>query len=295
MKIYFWQKVVAAVTMTTLLNACGSNKDYALFSQTGQSYALGIDNLLVATKKISIDSSSEAMLRDRANTEEERRRVYQRTRLTDTEWLDLLDKMREHTDLLASYFVKLQTLATSDASERAQQETDNLVTNLSMVGDKIRGNQLVTAHKIIPRIVNLAVHAHVRSSLKAELKARQGTIQQELDTQEQVLSLITQELKRQLTELQENQEQRLLYTPYVKDPQISPDAFVSARYRILTLTSTIPQLEKATQVSQDLRTSFLDLIDDKLTLARVNELLTDINSLIKIAQQVKVSKSQLKG
>ncbi|MBA3923210.1 MAG: hypothetical protein H0X31_16555 [Nostocaceae cyanobacterium] len=168
--------------MTTLLNACGSIKDYALFSQAGQSYAQAIDNLLEATKKISIDSSSEAMLRDRANTAEERKRVYEQTRTTDTEWLSLLSKMQNHTDLLTQYFGRLQALATSDASERAQQETDHLITNLSNVGNEIRSNQFVTEHKVIPQIVNIAVKAHIRSSLKTELTARQATIQKELDT-----------------------------------------------------------------------------------------------------------------
>ena len=292
MKICFWQRVVAAVTMTTLLNACGSIKDYALLSQAGQSYTQAIDKLLEATKKISIDSSSEAMLRDRANTVEERTRVYTQTRKTDTEWLSLLSKMQDHTDLLSQYFRRLQALATSDASERAQQETDHLITNLSKVGNEIRSNQFVTEHKVIPQIVNIAVKAHVRASLKTELQARQATIQKELDTQEEILILIKQELKRQLTELQNNQEQRLLYTPYVTEQKIvNPDGFVRERNRILSLTNTIPEIEQATQVSQELRSSFLDLLDGKLTLARVNVLVTDINSLLNVAQQVTPSKS----
>lgn len=94
-----------------------------------------------------------------------------------------------------------------------------------------------------------------------------------------------------MKELQNNQEQRLLYTPYVTDTRITiPDAFVRERNRILSITNTIPEIEQATEVSQELRSSFLDLLDGKLTLARVNVLVTEINSLLNVAHQITPSK-----
>jgi DNA-binding IclR family transcriptional regulator len=98
---------------------------------------------------------------------------------------------------------QLQALATSDAPKRAQDETGNLVTNLEILGKEIRSNGFVVSHgEVIPNIVNIAVQARIRSSLKSELKARHLTIQRELDTQDKVLALITQELKTKLRLLQ---------------------------------------------------------------------------------------------
>jgi hypothetical protein len=37
--------------------------------------------------------------------------------------------------------------------------------------------------------------------------------------------------------------------------------------------------------------SFSELLDNKLTLERVNELVTDVNSLLTVAQQVKATNS----
>ncbi len=273
--------------MTTLVNACASTKDYAKFGQTGQAYAQAINKLLDATKKVSIDSSSEKMLVNRPNTREERKILYTNTNTNDTEWLDLLSQMQAHTNLLAKYFERLQALATSDAPDRAQAETENIVENLSMIGDKIRSNGLVNG-KVIPQIVDIAVKARIRSSLKAELKARKATIQKKLDTQDKVLALITQELNRQLKDLQEIREERLLYKPYVTSSQINnPDDFVNNRGHILALTTMIPELEQATKVSGELKSSFLDLIDGKLTPNRVNVLLSDIDSLLQVAQNLK--------
>ena len=91
-----------------------------------------------------------------------------------------------------------------------------------------------------------------------------------------------------MTILQENQEQRLLYTPYVKNnSELQPDSFVNDRSRILALSTTIPKLDQATTVSGELRSAFLDLLDGKLNYARVNLLLSDIQSLLEVAQQLK--------
>ncbi len=288
MKKVLWTRIIVITTVTTLFNACASTTDYAQFGKTGQSYAQAINKLLDATKKVSIDSSSEVLLRSRGITSQERTRAYNNAKMTDLEWLDLLSQVQVHTNLLAQYFERLQALATSDSPKRAQDETEKLVSNLSMIGKKIRTNSHLKEGGVIPSIANIAVKAHVRSSLKAELKARQATIQTELDTQEKVLALIKDELQRQLKILQENQEQRLLYKPYVNNPDVGPpDRFVSDRSRILNLSTTIPELDQATTVSHELKSAFLDLIDGKLNYARVNLLLSDIQSLLEVAQQLK--------
>ncbi|MDF5716510.1 MAG: hypothetical protein PUP93_22210 [Rhizonema sp. NSF051] len=288
MKKVFWTKFIVITAVATLFNACASTTDYAQFGKTGQSYAQAINKLLDATKKVSIDSSSEKLLRNRATTPQERERYYKRTKMTDQEWLDLLSQMQVHTNLLSKYFERLQALATSDSPQRAQDETEKLVGNLSMIGNKIRTKTFFQTGGVLPPIANLVVKAHVRSSLKAELQVRQATIQAELVTQEKVLALIKDELKRQLTDLQKNQEERLLYKPYVNNPEVpQADLFVSDRSRILTLSTTIPELDQATTVSGELKNAFSDLIDGKLNLARVNLLLSDIQSLLEVAQQLK--------
>jgi hypothetical protein len=110
MKKLYWKRLIAIAALTTLVNACKSAKDYAQFGRTGQAYAQAINKLIDATEKVSIDSSSEAMLRDRQDNEAARRMEYDRTKEVDSEWLDLLSKMQAHTNLLAQYFERLQAL-----------------------------------------------------------------------------------------------------------------------------------------------------------------------------------------
>ncbi|WP_196525352.1 hypothetical protein [Nostoc commune] len=103
-----------------------------------------------------------------------------------------------------------------------------------------------------------------------------------------MLKLLTKELQNSLRTIQDNQENRLLFKPYTADDSISdPDAWIEQRRNILTMTLSIEALNNASESAKEFKEAFKLLLEDKFTIARANELLFDINSLVNVAEEIK--------
>ena len=80
-----------------------------------------------------------------------------------------------------------------------------------------------------------------------------------------------------------------LYTS--PEPISDPDTWIEQRRNIRTMTISVEALKNAAQASDEFKKSFQLLLEDKFTLARANALLADIESLIKVAEDIKKATS----
>lgn len=274
------------------LVACGASlREYKKFANAGQEYATALDTLLVTSGNYAVDASSEKLLSNRVeDTVKDREEMYIEITKQDKQWLMLIGRMRQHTDLLKRYFIALENLATSDAPTQAQEVTEDIFTQLNNVSANIQGNPLVSdgtgsALSEIPKII---LSNKITGALRKELEQRKETIYRELAIQELVLELLTTELKNDLKSIQTNQEERLLFRPYTAaDPISDADAWIERRRNILTMTLSIEALNNASESAKDFKEAFQLLLEDKFTIARANELLSEINSLVNIAEEIK--------
>ncbi|MDZ8065509.1 MAG: hypothetical protein RMY64_07690 [Nostoc sp. DedQUE08] len=274
------------------LVACGASlREYKKFANAGQEYADALDTLLVTSGNYVVDANSEKLLRNRTEyTVEEREEMYIKITKLDKEWLVIIGRMRQHTDLLQRYFIALENLATSDAPTQAQEVTEDIFTQLNNVSTNIQGNPLVSnkISSVLSKIPQIILSKKIKGALRKELEQRKETIYRELAIQESVLELLTTELKNNLTTIQENQEDRLLFRPYTAaDPISDPDEWIEKRQNILTMTLSIEALNDASESAKDFKEAFQLLLEDKFTIARANELLSEINSLVNVAEEIK--------
>ncbi|MEH2045585.1 hypothetical protein [Nostoc sp.] len=274
------------------LVACGASlREYKKFANAGQEYAIALDTLLVASGNYAVDANSESLLRHGAEeTVKDREEMYFKTTKQDKEWLILIGRMRQHTDLLKRYFIALENLATSDAPIQAQEVTEDIFTQLNNVSTNIQGNSLVsgTSGSALSEIPKIILSNKIKGALRKELEQRKETIYRELAIQELVLKFLTIELTKDLKSIQNNQEDRLLFRPYTAaDPISDPDAWIERRRNILTMTLSIEALNDASESAKDFQEAFKLLLEDKFTIARANELLSEINSLVNLAEEIK--------
>ncbi|MEH2167823.1 MAG: hypothetical protein V7K41_14330 [Nostoc sp.] len=278
------------------LVACGASlKEYEKFANAGQEYATALDTLLVTSGNYVVDANSEKLLRNRVedpvkDRELENKKIYIDITEKDKQWLMLIGRMRQHTDLLQRYFIALENLATSDAPTQAQEVTEDIFTQLNNVSTDIQGNSLVSGKlgSALSEIPKMILSNKIKGALRKELEQRKETIYRELAIQELVLEFITNELQNNLKNIQENQEDRLLLKPYMAaDPISDPDAWIEKRQNILTMTLSIEALDNASESAKDFKEAFKLLLEDKFTIARANELLSDINSLLNVAKEIK--------
>ncbi len=291
----FARQIIAFFLVSVILFAgcTKSRKEFANLAQAGTTYAVALDNLLVATGNIAIDTNSERLLQDDALSNQTIEQ-YRKISNEDEKLLETIKQLRQHVQLLSRYFGLLYELGTSDAPDRAQKaignETTGVVGNLNKVGSQLRGSGLVTggvADAVGP-ITNVIVSGLIRKALKDELNARKDTIQQELLLQEQLLKVLSERITADLTITQTTREQRLVIDPLTSSTAITnPDGWITNRRSVLTMKLTAEQLKTASDDVKKLREAFEDLASGKLTLDRVNSLLTDFDALLTITEKLK--------
>lgn len=134
-------RATALALIGTSLVACkASLEEYRKFATSGQKYAVALDTLLVTSGNYFVDADSEILLRSDLQDPETDKKNYSQITTVDEEWLVLVARMRQHTDLLKRYFVALETLATSDTPERAEKATEKIVQQLNDVSVAIQSS-----------------------------------------------------------------------------------------------------------------------------------------------------------
>jgi hypothetical protein len=295
MKRQFVREATACVlVLATVFAGCTkSRKEYANLAQAGTTYSAAIDNLLVATEKIAIDANSERLLQDDAllNLTEAQ---YKALSDEDKKLIRTARQLRQHVELLARYFGLLLELGTSDAPDRAQKaigdDSTGLIGNLNAVSSQLRGSGLVPANiaSASGPITNFVVSSMVRKALKDELMRRKDTIRNELLLQEELLKVLSSRITHDLTITQNTLEDRLVAQPLLSTTPISnPDGWIGSRRTVLTMSATADQLRVASEDVKKLREAFEDFTSGKLTLARVDSLLTDFQALLSITEKLR--------
>lgn len=293
MKLKIALKTSIITLVGTSLVACGSSaslEEYQKFATAGKEYASALDTLLVTSGNYFVDANSEILLRsDLQEPDADTRNSSQTTQLDD-EWLTLIGQMRQHNDLLKRYFLALENLATSNAPEQAKEATERVFTQLNEVGNSLQESPVVSpqvgsALSAIPQII---LSQKIQGALREELEQRKEAIYRELALQDLVLELLTIQLQKNLRIIRDSQDSRITLPPYADPVPISnPDAWIENRRNIRTMTLSIEALNNATQASEEFKETFQLLLEDKFTLARANALLSDIESLLKIAEELK--------
>lgn len=297
--------LVLVIIGTLLVIGCPSTKEYVRFAEAGTTYAAALDNLLVVTQKIVIDSNSEQMLDDKNDrVNENRKDKKDRTRANakrkpqsyedqsrpDRELIKVIRDLRRHTHLLSEYFSLLYELGTSDSPQRAESAIGGLITSLNSTSTAIRGSGFVPQNvaNASGGATSFIFKIAVRKALREELEARGPTISRELKLQEELFKALSLRVKESLEVITQSRERRLVIDPYESPEPISNrDEWITNRRTILTATTTIDQLDTASTAIRNLRRAFLDLGSNKMSAARFNSIISDFEAILTITEQLK--------
>ncbi|WP_373525643.1 hypothetical protein [Nostoc sp.] len=287
-KIYF-PVIVAVAMMTTFLGGCRSTDEYKKLAQAGTNYSNALNQLLDIAVESRINESSEELLlqdRDINRTFDN----YKKLSGSDSNLIELVNRLKKHNRLLSKYFHLLEDLAGSNAPERTQTAIGGVIGNLNIVGQTLRinNNNLIKNQEVFQGIGKLIVSSQIRGALKEELEKRNQTIMLELKTQQELLNALSTQIKGDLKEIQEKQELRLVINPLLEPTVIeSEDAWITTRRELLTQELTAAELETASQSLGDFQSIFQDFVEGRSNSARIDSLLTDIENLLSVIEKLK--------
>lgn len=291
-----WQKFCSVLLVGALvLSGCKSTQEYASLAQAGTNYTTAMDNLLLATIDISIDVTSERLMQDDALLNQTVA-DYQRLSNPNENLIETIQKLRDHTQLLARYFNLLSQLATTNAAGRIQSEigtpNSGLLGSLNQVSMQLKGSNLFTTSSaaVVAPLTQVVVGGIVRGALKTELEQRKEIIQQELALQERLLKALAKKVEADLKLIKQIREQRLVIDALTATAPIAgKDAWLAARRNILKMPLTVEQLNNASDTVKKLREAFEDFCSGKLTRERLNALAGDFATLLQLTEKLKAT------
>jgi hypothetical protein len=275
--------------LASFISGCRSSTEYQRLAKAGNTYTTAMDKLLTTAGKIRIDETSEQLLKDDRLSNQTPERYNELSKL-DVERLEILENLRKHNRLLIQYFTLIDELARSNAPQKAQQEIEGVVGNLNKIGTQLRGSALVPNTNVIKSVGGLVISSQIRGALREELEKRKDIIDREFQTQQVLLDALGNSIKQDVSLTIESRELRQVIRPLVEEKPIpDTDNWIAKRRAILTMNTTVSELEDASKSAGNFRELFKDFVEGKLNRERFNTLLTDIESFITIVEQVKNS------
>lgn len=280
-------KLFVFTVLATLAAGCAPTQQYAQFARAGTVYSAALDRLLVVATNTAVDATSERLLQD-DKLINQTLASYKKLSIIDEERLTIISGLRSHARLLTKYFHFLSELATADAPERAQQAIGGVVNSLNALGTQLRGSTLVQNKAAFTAVTKVVVGFAIRGLLSDEINKRKDTIQIELKTQEELLKALAGAIQHDLRIINQAREQRLVIDPLTAVAPISkPDEWLANRRVVLTSQTKVSELESASEAAGKLREAFEDLIAGKLGLTRINNILTDLESILAVVEAIK--------
>lgn len=281
--------IAILLLFTAAAGGCRSTDEYIKLSQAGKTYASALDTLLDFTADTQITESSEALLafdRDKPQT----RQDYLNIAKEERNILDAIARLKEHNRLIVRYFNLLQDLAGSNAPDKASAEIGTIATNLDKLGKELRGSPLLRDRqsRFAQGVTKLLISSRIRGALRQELEERGPTLLLELQTQEELLSVLGDQLNRMLTRIKGFREQRLVIEPYARPESITAEeSWIETRRDIVKLQVTAEELENASVAITEFRGIFQDFVEGRSSRGRINNLLADVENLLSVIETLK--------
>jgi hypothetical protein len=268
---------IVFLSLILIATGCARTDQYRQLAVAGSTYTAAADKLLITTRNLGIDSSSEALLRSNRTlgkmqsaktlNKEERiaqsLEIYGKTKAVDEEIIETITRLRGHSRLLSRYFLTLNKLAASDSPEAISIEMQGITTSLNQVGTLLRGSPIITNQGLITTATSAIVAADIRTSLKEEFERSHELIINELDTQERMLIGLSVVLGNAMEEIIDAQEKRLVEDPFVEQTDMTLEnqaQWINDRRSLLITKATVTELTTAQDLVAKLRGAFIEVV-----------------------------------
>jgi hypothetical protein len=277
----------AIVALCLVAAGCYSQKRYAGLADLGSAYAGALDRLLVLAGTVSVDATSERLLQDR-EIAPQTVKSYQKLSDIDVKQLAIIDDLRKHVQLLATYFGLLKQLAASDASDQATKSLDATASSVSTLGKRLRENDMALGADLFTTLTKIAVAGAVRGALRTELARHGDTIRTELNTEKVLLAALSGDIQHALATTREIREARSVIGPFVAtEPIKNYDEWIASRKAVLNMNSPAAELAAASTALGRLREAFEGLMSGKLDDDQIRAVEGDFKAVMALTDTVK--------
>ena len=295
----------AFVIVTVFLSGCATHRlgQFEKFSKAGMEYAHAMIVLSEEAGKIAIDADSQKLMTVRSGflpsevvnckktkgeevkDDETRKHAYSIQTLALEGYLEELRNFRMHTRLLQKYFSSLNKLASSDIASGVSGNTGQLIEELEKISPslreaKIRGNPI---KKFINETVERSVSSFQQKALEKELKNNATTIERELELQHAYLTVLAIGIEEDLETIIDTKTFYQVEKPYTGRDKL-PKNWLNDRRNLMSSKIMIGSIDNAKNAAKQLKSAFVDLVENKIEAEDLNALFRDINNILDLIE-----------
>lgn len=277
-------KQCLAVSMVIFaLSGCATTSTYSTFAKAGSTYATAVDKLLVVAGEAQVDASSWEIITNKEDSGRIKTTNYKAFNEEDEKKLQTLEGLRKHAKLLARYFDSLNTLATSDAPKQTETQIKGIVNDMKVIDSKLPA---ITA--ALSPLAGFIADMTIRKALRDELITRKDTIRKELYLQEKLIEKLKREITDKMKEIEEMKKTKLVDDPILGNRKLNNyENWITARRNMMCKSSKVEELDTASQAAKKMRQTFEDIYSDNITEEKLNSLISDMQTLLSIANTLK--------
>ena len=286
---------VALLLLCTAVGGCTSARvnQFHGFAEAGRAYVKASQVVLDEAGSAAIDTDSVVALKGREamDSSERRQHLLEQDKLLNGRLL-LLRQIGRHGQLLESYFATLQALADSDAPETAGLAAKGVFDSIAKLSPGIRNASIgdIRVEPLIPAATSFVVRRLKVKALEKELEARAQLVERELALQEAALKAITSNLETDLLARLKSQQTDVARL-FAADGSLGED-WVDRRRQVLEAQVSAQSAGKAAEAAAALRTSFVALVEQRLTEPSIQQVIASINSVLDLIEQIRKTETE---
>ena len=259
------------------------------FAENGVAFTDSIAPLVDKSFILAVTADSLVLAENRETFDKtERRNSLKNSNKHLEERLKILRDLKEHANLLRSYFLAIKAITQTDAASGITDATKGLVERMSKLEPKISEATIgdTPVSDFIEPGVKLAVASYQNAVLRRELSMRADTIDREIGLQEAALSALYEQMRadRELEIIVEVKNP--IERAYTSDGKL-PSNWSSQRIEAFKLSIDIDSYEKAVKAAKALRQSWQALAEKRLDSATLLDLAQLVQEMVSLAEKIR--------
>jgi hypothetical protein len=283
--------VGAVLAFALLLGGCSSARvgQFRRFADAGTAYADAVGVLVGEAAEVTVDADSAVLTKARTGlAPEERGQTILENNDLVRQRLDVLNDVRAHAQALRMYFVALAALADAEAPVTIASSAETAAQTIQEIGDRI-GHAAFGEFPVkdfAGSASGIVVGSLQRAALERELSERAQHVERAIDLQHAALRAIAEEMKTDLATLIASREATEVVAPYASKSETLPAGWAQRRKEILTVRNLLPSVDAAAAAAQNLKLTFVALVERRVEPASFEALLRDVNEILLLIESI---------
>lgn len=285
--------VILVSLLSVALSGCAGTarvSEFESFAKAGIAYTNTVPPLVDESFSVTVSFDSMLLLRTRQalRTQDERLKELDQNNQDLRERLGYLNDIKRHAATLESYFIAIQSFATSNAPAETGSAATGFVTALSGLNERVKNARIgsQSVGEFVGKLVPVIVAQYQNVALNRFIRDSESEVREALEIQRAAIQALGQSMQADLLDQAQIRDFEQITKPYVDTSKPVPPDWADRRKTVFVRDLQISQLSAAQSAAENLKIAFDELLEQRLTQSRLTALMKDIQGTLTIVESL---------